>query len=177
MPTSRLSLVWIIAMVGCSAVSSRARAYEEQASLDGALGVTGLVVAADRIAGAGPSVDLGAAMGLGETWVARGALGYAPLVAAHGVNHASRLRIEAAYLVDIVRWVPYAGAGASVWVVAGGSRVLVAPAIHALLGVDFLASRSLTVGADLRVGGLYGDQNWGVPVEFQVRISRVFELF
>jgi hypothetical protein len=151
------------------------RAYEEQASVDGAAGA-GLLPGSTLPAFA-PSADLGAAMGLSDMFVLRGAVGYAGLVEAERrTRHAGRARAELAYLIDVLRWVPYFGAGGSLWALDDGGLAVRASA-HVLFGLDFLYDRSWTFGIDLRTGIFWEPLGVSSMSEAQLRLSRMFDLF
>lgn len=150
-------------------------AYEEQASLDVA---TGGVLLADTPAlpSYGLSVDVGASRGISDNFVLRGALGYASLIEDGATKHAGRARVEFAYLVDILRWVPSFGLGASVWLY-DDEGFAVRPAGHAVFALDFLFNRAWTFGLDLRTGFLWDGDGFVSESEAQLRISRMFDLF
>jgi hypothetical protein len=89
-----------------------------------------------------------------------------------------RIRIEGAYLVDIVEWVPFLGLGTGLWLIedpAGG--VLPRGDAHVVFGLDYLATRSWTVGLDVRTGFLVGGGQVFSVTEGQLRLTRMFDLF
>lgn len=153
-----------------------ARAYEEQISADLALGY-GALTGNDLLPTSLATANLGAAVGMSDWLVARAAFGYGALLGDGDVLHVGRGRLELAYLVDILRWVPFFGAGGGLWGLDGPSGLGLRPAGHLLFGADFLATRTLTVGLDVRTGVLW---QRGAVVGFtdgQVRFSRIFEMF
>lgn len=158
------------------AVTGHARAYEEQASLDLALGCVG-IAATETLPAAGPTLDIGGALGISDFLVLRSAVGYAPLLDGRDTVHTGRARVEAAYLIDVLQWVPFFGLGAGLWGYGRASGFGVRPQGHVLFGIDYLWNRSWTVGVDVRTGGLLqrGEVAW--YTEGQLRISRMFELF
>ena len=64
-------------------------------------------------------------------FVLRAAGGYAPMLDSDEIVHAGRARVELAYIVDILRWVPFFGLGGSLWLY-NDLGVTVRPAWHAV---------------------------------------------
>lgn len=123
-------------------------------------------------------VDLGVSLGVSDWLVLRGALGYGLSPVKHQPNvHIGRARVEGAYLIDIVQWVPFVGLGAGLWLVDGRTKLRPYGAGHLVFGLDYLATRSWTVGVDVRVGFLLGSGQIVNFTEGQLRLSRMFELF
>lgn len=158
-----------------------ARAYEEQGSVDAALGYA-LVVDDERTL-QGASVELGASLGLSDTFVARGTLGYASLVEARDrertVQHLGRLRVEALYLLDVLQVVPFLGLGASLTSNPNDAAQLpVRPGGHLVFGVDYLVSRNWLLGVDVRTALLFeGNGQRLNATDVALRVSRMFETF
>jgi hypothetical protein len=123
-------------------------------------------------------VDLSAAVGVMDFLVVRSAVGYGLLFDGESeLAQAARLRLEGAYLLDVVQWVPFFGLGGGLWALEEQSGWAVRPAGHLWVGVDYLATRRWTVGCDVRVGLLW---MLGESVSFtegQLRISRMFDVF
>jgi hypothetical protein len=166
-------------LVVCVCVwSGRAMAYEDQASLDLALGAT-LTAGAETLALAGPEVAAGGSLGLSDLFVLRGQLGYSPLFDPGQVQHVGRARVEAAYLLDVLKFVPFFGLGASLWLYRSSENdtFLVRPGGHLLLGLDYLWSRSWTLGVDVRIGLVIEPSDVASANEAQLRLSRMFDLF
>jgi hypothetical protein len=162
--------------------SARAHAYEEQASLDAALGYA--LVVDDDVSAQGASAELGASWGLSDTYVARATLGYASVVeatdAGRAVQHLGRLRVEALYLLDVLKVVPFFGLGASLTNNPHDSGQLLPVRLggHLVFGVDYLASRSWTLGLDVRAALLFeGNGQWLNATDIALRVSRMFETF
>ena len=154
-----------------------ARAYEEQASLDLAVGYVALIDV-PRLPTHAASFDVGAGLGVGETVVLRAGLGYARLRDADGRADAGRLRVEGLYLIDVLRAVPFVGVGGSL-MVAGtrGDGARLHPGAHLLIGIDYLLSRRWTLGLDVRTGFLADADALRSVTEVGLRASRMFELF
>ena len=169
--------------------AGRARAYEEQLGLELALGyanvgynetlsseaLTPQTILPANLAG----LDLGVSVGLGEWVVLRGALGYGLLLEDPlKTRQLGRFRVEAAYLIDIVQWVPFLGLGGGLWLVQDpGAGVDPRADGHIVFGIDYLATRAWTVGLDVRTGFLWGDGQAFNVTEGQLRLGRMFELF
>lgn len=159
----------------CAFVSARpAHAYEEQASLDFTAGA--LFVPGAKLPGAGGELALGGALGISDMFVARALFGYAALFEAGEVTNLGRARVEAAYLVDVLQVVPFFGLGASLWLYREGG-FQARPGGHVLVGLDYLWSRSWTLGLDVRVGVLFEPGKVSNATDVQLRISRMFDLF
>jgi hypothetical protein len=168
---------------------SRARAYEDQLGLDLAVGYA-WVTRSETLSpealppgGALPSnlaaLDLGVSFGVSDWLLLRGSLGYGLLLEDNmSTRQLGRFRIEGAYLVDIVEWVPFLGLGTGLWLVEDpGSGVSPRGDVHLVVGLDYLATRSWTVGLDVRTGFLMGAGQVFNVTEGQLRLTRMFDLF
>lgn len=152
-------------------------AYEDQLSLDAASGFSA-TARARSLGQIGPEVSLGATVGVSQAFILRGQAGYAALFDGGRVQHTGRVRAEGAYLLDVLKVVPMVGLGTSLWIYDVDHRIHARPAIHALLGFDYLWSRSLTVGMDLRAGLLIEPSaHLAGAFECQLRLSRMFDRF
>lgn len=160
----------------CSEIP-HARAYNEQASLDWSLGYAALL-AQDDLPSHSSTITAGASLGLTDWLVARTAFGYSAWLERARTQHVGRGQLEFVYAIDVVRWVPMLGAGAGLWALHERDRGFVLrPAGHVVLGVDYLLSRTWTLGFDLRGGGLLQPGDVAFWCEGHARISRMFELF
>lgn len=169
---------WLgIALTSGLVTSASARAYEDQASLDLALGYT-LLLDSETLPNQGVALDLGGAFGISDVAVVRGLAGYAPLFDGAGIAHAGRLRLEALYLVDVLQFVPFFGLGANL-LLAGdrADTLLLRPGGHIVLGADYLLSRSLTIGLDVRTGVSLERGEVMNGTDVSLRVSRMFETF
>jgi hypothetical protein len=153
-----------------------AHAYDEQASLDLALGY-GALAANDRLPRHLLAIDAGGAVGLTDWLVARVGVGYGGLLGDAQTRNVGRGRLELAYLLDVLQWVPFFGVGGGLWALDGPSGLGLRPEGHLWFGVDYLASRTWTYGVDLRSGVLWQRGDVVSWTECQVRLSRNFELF
>jgi hypothetical protein len=167
----------------------RAHAYEEQLGLDLAVGYAWITysetLSPDALTPSTvlpsnlPALDLGVALGVSDWLVLRGSLGYGLMLEPNvATRQLGRIRIEGAYLVDIVEWVPFLGLGTGLWLIedpAGG--VLPRGDAHVVFGLDYLATRSWSVGLDVRTGFLVGGGQVFSVTEGQLRLTRMFDLF
>jgi hypothetical protein len=154
-----------------------ALAYEEQASLDMALGYA-FLTGPDRATRQGAGAELGAGIGLSDALVLRGSLGYAALARRDDVEQIGRLRVEGIYLLDVLQVVPFFGVGATLTTAQESSaRVPLRPGGHLVLGVDYLWSRSWIVGLDVRSALLIDGHEWLSATDVSLRLSRMFETF
>jgi hypothetical protein len=158
-------------------LASSARAYEEQASLDLALGYAGVIDSQTLRPHLG-SFDVGGSVGISDFLVLRAAVGYAFLAEHHAkTQQAGRGRLELAYLIDVLKWVPFLGLGVGVWGVNEQSGLRFFPTGHLLFGLDYLIARSFTLGADVRIGMLSESDKFVSWNEGQIRASFMFDLF
>lgn len=177
----RAWLLRMVAVVACLLTSGSARAYDEQVSLDLALGYA--LTVKDDVSAQGESIDVGASLGLSDAVVVRGALGYATLFESHfgerRVSHLGRLRVEGLYLLDVLEVVPFFGLGLTLTNNPDESASLpMRPGGHLLLGVDYLATREWVVGLDVRSALLFeGDGRRLSATDIALRVSRMFETF
>lgn len=158
---------------------SPARAYDDQVSVDLALGYAALVDV-EPLPSNQMSVDVGAGVGVADWLVMRTALGYGLLFdAQHEQKQAVRFRLEGGYLIDVLQWVPFFGLGGGLWALEGkgNSGFAMRPTGHLWAGVDYLATRRWTVGCDLRFGMVWLHDDNRSFTEGQLRISRVFDVF
>jgi hypothetical protein len=159
------------------ATSGSARAYEDQASLDLALGYT-LLLDSNTLPEQGVALDLGGSFGISDIAIVRGLAGYAPLFDGEGIAHAGRLRVEALYLVDVLQFVPFFGLGANLLLADDRTdTLLLRPGGHIVLGADYLISRSLTIGLDVRTGVALERGEVMNNTDVSLRLSRMFETF
>lgn len=155
----------------------RARAYDEQWSLDGALGYA-LLARADAPTRHGAGVDAGASLGVSDSVMLRGTLGYALLSDGSRHEQLGRLRAEGLYLLDVLKLVPFFGLGATLTTAQRTRQdVPLRPGVHLVLGLDYLASRAYTFGLDVRSGILFESGHLLNATDVSLRLSRMFELF
>lgn len=145
-----LSLV-LITLAGLLGAST-AHAYEDQVglSIDAAYGR--VVPTSTQPNG----VLLGAtgSLGLDDVWTARMRLAYGlhPATdAAPRTTQVGLLSAELLYLFDILEWVPYIGGGADVMTLYNSGTLDAEVGGHLVVGLDWLATRELVIGADIRM--------------------------
>ncbi|MDH5671690.1 MAG: hypothetical protein OEZ06_06045 [Myxococcales bacterium] len=145
-----------LALLGFALLLSRAspaRAYEDQLTVGLDLGYA--LSAGDRDSTHGALLALQASVGLSAVWSARARLG----AALHPASPTMQLGLvggELLYLIDILELVPVFGLGADAMLrrypdtTADPPEQRLDAAVHALLGLDYLLSRSLILGLALR---------------------------
>ncbi|MGF1466455.1 MAG: hypothetical protein ACFCGT_09995 [Sandaracinaceae bacterium] len=147
----RPPLAALIVLASVALAPATARAYEDQLHL--ALGAGwGFAPTVDQAPDHGPATALTLEVGLGPAWGIQGVLGasvHPPLLG--GDTYVLLLGgAEVTYILDVLSWVPRFGLGLDVLPATDGSAWRVDGAVHALLGVDYLASRTWGVGLDVR---------------------------
>jgi hypothetical protein len=142
-----LEVCVVVLLVGL--VEARVLAYENQFTLGVSTGYSGLPTAPDELPDDGFMTGLTAGWGINDAWGLQGNLSYSfhpdeePL-------QIGILGIETTYLLDIVRFVPVAGAGIDGLMTIRQGGVQGDFAVHALLGVDFLINPRWLIGLDTR---------------------------
>jgi hypothetical protein len=133
------------------AVAVPARAYEDQLTLG--VGAGYAHAASDAVPRDGALFDVSASTGLGAVWSLRGRASYAFHPEAEPM-HVALVDAELLYLIDVLELVPYFGLGAGaagrVGSGVGSGEVDVDPTAHAVIGLDYLMSRALTLELDAR---------------------------
>ncbi|MEM7605894.1 MAG: hypothetical protein AAF411_11110 [Myxococcota bacterium] len=125
----------------------RAMAYEEQYSLDVELGFGAIFEDAQPAAGA--YAGAGFAIGLNNAWSLR-VLGRYDLHPASDPLHIVTGGAEVYYLLDILKFVPFFGLGVDGFLLARDGDFRGDFGFHALVGIDWLISRSINLGLDIR---------------------------
>jgi hypothetical protein len=133
-----------------AASSSPAHAYEDQIGVGLGAGYANLAL--PGVPAHGLQLDAAATLGLDDIWAlrARFTYGYHPASAGLEPVHTLVPSADLLYLIDILQWVPYLGAGVD-GVVAlqdGASRADLG--LHLALGLDYLVSRAWLLELDLR---------------------------
>jgi hypothetical protein len=124
-----------------------AHAYEDQITLGVGAGYAYGV--SDSPPNHAALLDLSVSAGLSAEFSVRTRLSYA-LFPASEPEHALLLGGELLYLVDVVEFVPYLGLGLDGFGRLRAGATDLDAATHLVLGVDYLISRDLTLGIDLR---------------------------
>jgi hypothetical protein len=169
-----MTIASVVSVGMAAGAPSSARAYEDQTALNLDLGYA---YAQRGLPTHGVGVGVGAGIGLGDTFtlVLRG--GYA----AHPGDlpgHVLSATAEALYIVDILTWVPFFGAGVDGHLILQDGRARGNFEVHGVLGLDYLHSRTLAFGLDVRVGYLpfepTTDVLRGLHVRAGLRVSWLF---
>jgi hypothetical protein len=167
----------VVAGLLASAVPGGAHAYEDQLSLDGALGYA-LLARDDYPTRQGAGVDLGLGYGIADTVILRGTLGYALLSDGQRHEQIGRLRAEGLYLLDVLKAVPFFGLGATLTTAQhSDASVPLRPGVQLVVGLDYLLSRSWIAGLDVRSGLLFEAGDTLSATDVSLRFSRMFETF
>ena len=124
-------------------------AYEDQATLGVDVGYAHATAKGWPHSGAVLGID--ASLGLDDIWTVRAFASYSLHPGSQALSMAS-LGAELLYLVDILEWVPYFGAGATAlgsWFdLANG--VELECGVHPVAGLDWLLSRDVALGLVVR---------------------------
>jgi hypothetical protein len=129
-------------------VTETAHAYEDQWTLGADIGA-GLVLGNDSAPVAGIAVGVGASVGLSSAWTFRGRLSY-DFHPATLPLHVMTVGAEVYYTLDILKFVPFFGVGLDGIGTVQEGALGADLAFHALVGVDWLVSRELVIGLDIR---------------------------
>ncbi len=174
----RTCTVGTLAALGVLTVAPAARAYEDQATAALSVGYGLVAIPESDLPQHGLAFGLLGSIGLDDAWELRARFDYVyhfgdlPL-------HVGALGVEAIYQLDIIEVVPFFGAGidglATVYDGAFGGEL----GVHVVLGVDYLLSRDMLIGLDVRPHflPLSGDIARLEPVYFTVgaRVALIFE--
>ena len=100
----------------------------------------------------GPSIGVSGSIGLGDTYALRAHVDAAwhPSSDAEPNLWIGFLGLEAIYLLDIVSVVPFFGIGLDAVLTGGDIAAGLEFGAHAILGADYLLSRDLAIGIDIR---------------------------
>ena len=156
-----------------------AAAYDRQVTLD--LGVGwGFTPALEMLPDHGPVGSLATTIGFDDTW----ALGihaswgvHPPLTSSTDPTfHVGVVGVEALYYIDILAVVPFFGLGVDVLPTTDETAWALDFAAHARVSLDYLVSRQITVGLDVRPYVLLTALDIDpVYVTVQVRMSALLE--
>jgi len=173
-PLCRSLVVLAVAL----ALPASAAAYDRQVSLDVAVG-WGVAPALQMFPNHGPFASVGTTIGFDDTWALGIHAGWAvhpPLTDSSDPFHLGILGVEGLYYLDILEIVPFFGVGIDLLPSYDGSNLFVDFAAHARLSVDYVASREITVGIDVRPYILLTALSLDpVYLTFQVRVSFLFD--
>ncbi len=182
-PTTRLFV--LAALVGAAALAlapTRAQAYERQVTLD--LGVGWGWAPMLDAPNHGPLAQVGTAIGFdNDTWALGlyGAWAIHPILTepTDEVFHIGLVGAEALYYFDILEIVPFFGAGVDLLPSFNGATWGADFAVHLRVSVDYLVSREVAIGVDIRpyllVTGLLEANLNPVYLTAQARLSLLFD--
>jgi hypothetical protein len=144
---------WLLASaLTVLSTAATARAYEDVLTLDVELGAAFSLSPDFMSPCCGPLFGIANSIGLGDKFALRGRIEYAWLPSGGDDVHAAIVGAELFYLIDVVQFVPFFGLGLDVF--AGGPAPFDEPALgfggHAILGFDYLVSREIALGLDVR---------------------------
>jgi len=135
----------------CWATASTGHAYEDQFGV--AIDATYGRVLPDSTRPDGALIGLTTSLGLDDTWTTRLRLAYGAHPATDDNPETLQVglgSVELLYLFDILEWVPYFGAGVDVMSLNESDGFSVEPGGHLAAGLDWLPTRDLVFGLDLR---------------------------
>ncbi len=169
----------LAALVLALIAPSGARAYDHQVSLDVNAG-WGVAPALQMVPNHGPTAGVGTSIGFDDAWGMAIQLGWAihpPFVnASDEVFHVGILGVEGLYYLDILEIVPFFGVGIDLLPTVNGSTWGLDFAAHVRVSLDYLVSREVTIGVDVRpyilLTALSVDP---VYLTFQARVSFLFD--
>jgi hypothetical protein len=162
-------------LVACSvwAAGSSAKAYEDQASVDTELAYVH-AFAPDSKALDGVAVGVGASLGMSDTLTLRGQFMWAFHPSDEPLVSAIWLSAELIYVLDVLEWVPYFGAGIDgAAFLQSGRDVVTETGVHPVVGFDYLISRELTFGMQVKPVVLFSAID-ELPVYLQAGVTLSF---
>jgi len=168
----------VIALAGAlalaAALPSEAAAYDEQVTLDVNVG-WGVAPALEMAPNHGPTGALATTIGFDDAWALGINLGWAvhpPLTDDSEPFQLGIAGVEGLYYIDILQVVPFFGVGVDLLPTFDGTQWFVDFAAHVRLSLDYLVSRDIAVGVDIRpyilLTALSTDP---VYITFQARLS------
>ncbi len=173
-----VSRALLLAASLCVALPSTALAYDHQVTLDAAAGwgVAPAFSATDN----GPAWALSSTIGFDDTWGLGVYAGWAVHPAFNGGEpvHFGFAGVEGLYFIDILQVVPYFGLGIDVLPVYDGNTNQWSAdfAAHLRASVDYLVSREVAIGVDVRPYVLWTALSTDpVYITFLARVSYVFD--
>jgi hypothetical protein len=141
--------VWPVVVLACAAAAVPARAYEDQLTFDVTAGY-GNVPLDGALPTHGALLGVAGSLGLDDAFSLRAQVSYGFHPSAAEDFHLLIGGAEVIYLLDILEVVPFGGLGLDALGTSRGGRVGVDFGAHIVLGVDYLLSREMLIGLDLR---------------------------
>lgn len=142
-PVAALATLFTLVLPG-----ARARAYEDQYTLSLDAGYAAVLANPD-LPTHGVQLGVAASLGLTSGWSLRGRLAYAAHPASE-VLHVASVGAEVYYALDILRFVPFVGLGIDGIGTIQSGTFGADFGVHAVLGLDWLVSRDVLLGLDVR---------------------------
>ncbi|MBX3270051.1 MAG: hypothetical protein KF729_07300 [Sandaracinaceae bacterium] len=169
----------LTALALVAALPASAAAYDRQVSLDVVAG-WGLAPALEVAPNHGPSFGVASTIGLDDAWGLGVQLGWAvhpPFAnASDPTFHVGVFGVEVLYYLDILAVVPFFGVGVDLLPTVQGDRWAVDFAAHLRVSLDYLASREITIGVDVRPYILWTNLSVDpIYLTFQARLSVLFD--
>jgi len=148
-------VVWrtlaLLPALACLVTAPPAHAYEDQFGLS--VDATYGRVVPDSSRPDGLLLGASGSLGLDDTWTARMRLAYGAQLATERNEETLQLGLasgELLYLFDILEWVPYVGIGVDGILLNDSKGFGSELGCHVVAGLDWLATRELVVGLDVR---------------------------
>lgn len=159
-----------------AAAAAPAQAYEDQASFDAELAYTRAFQTGFED-GQGVGIGAGASLGLSNTLTLRGQLMWAFHPSADRSASLLLLSADLVYVIDVLEVVPYVGFGVdSAALIQKSADVAVELGVHPVLGVDYLLSREVALGLQVKpVIVLTALESWPVYLQAGVTFSYLFD--
>lgn len=156
-----------------------AHAYDHQVTLDFGAGWGVAPALADGFPDHGPNAHVGTSIGFDDTWGMAFQAGWAvhpPFTDSADPLHIGFVGVEGLYYIDILQVVPFFGVGVDVLPTYNGTDWGADVAAHVRLSLDYLVSREVAVGVDIRPYILLTSLELDpVYLSFQARASFLFD--
>jgi hypothetical protein len=139
-------------LLACSvwAAGSSAKAYEDQASVDTELAYVH-AFAPDSKALDGVAIGAGASLGLSNVLTLRGQFMWAFHPSDEPLVSVAWLSADLVYVLDVLEWVPYFGAGVDgAAFIQSGRDTVTEFGVHPVIGFDYLISREIALGMQVK---------------------------
>ncbi len=147
---SQTALGLTFALAAALGWPSAAHAYEEQVTVGVVLDYAVLPLAPDEVGMHGVNGGLAASYGLGDTFSLEARLEHAVFPDTTAATHLSRASLGLTYAVDVLTLVPLFGVGAGGAIGVRDGDVTGDLSLYASFGLDYLASRTWLLGAEVR---------------------------
>jgi hypothetical protein len=139
-------------LLAVAVLPASARAYEDQLHLQLGAGWGVAPVFEPDLPHHGPNVALAAELGLSDAWglALQATYGIHPAFDVPDELHALLAGLEVTYVFDIFEIVPRFGLGADFLLFGSAGAVNADVAVHALIALDWLPTREVVLGVDIR---------------------------